>query len=339
MSTFIHDMDKYITDFNQDFDVSNIMYSKDHKIGYYFYYFHVYNKNIEIPLHKFWFLLNNTRITVLKDSFSIVFINNDTNKKFTSYVSNIESHTIQSLEQRFSIKMNLKKSSFDINSDGYLEMHISKTKNIKIFNNNGDKISKLNKKNNCTVLIEISKFMYNDNELWIIWKILHIYVNAKIDLTQSIFKNSKQTEIIIPPPPTISSYTSRIEPPSQKKVVQETKFQMKAFAVSTHELINTRNLLRKTTKNDLLSEDVISDVNMIVELPNNEIKNINLDINKSDSKNNSQIVIPSDANIIESPQVLEVLNESTISNKDKIKILLEKYVEDRKNKKNYDMNY
>jgi hypothetical protein len=263
-------------------DTVDIIFDKSKNESDTFFTFEIYNKNIDEPTQKLWFLINNAKIHIYKNAIEILLKNNEKNKKIQKYVSEIELKITEYIKKNINSNSVLKNKSFTINNE-HIYLKLNKNKNINIYNEFNEKISfeEINKNSKCTLLLEINQVLYTTTEAWLIWIIKQIKVYNEIDFTKSILNI---TEIMTPTikrtqmdysVPVIDQFNNKSPQSNNKLTIQTNNKQLMSFSVSVDQLLNRKNTLKKINFNDI--EDIKNlKINIIEDLKINKIEDLKI---------------------------------------------------------------
>lgn len=150
----------------------------------------IYNSKIETPMQKYWFFLENCRVTKINSNITIVLPYCD---KFINYT--------KELEKKISLFLKYKKhihNAIKINTVNKIpSMIIAMPKETPIFNYKAEQIKNIKINDNIMCYIELDKIIYDDvDELWFKWKFLQIKIIQDIDLSVCFFNTPTVPTII-----------------------------------------------------------------------------------------------------------------------------------------------
>lgn len=249
----------------------------------------IYNPQIEIPLHKFWFYIENARVLDISDTKVNIKIalSEISHGKLIKYINQLEDLVSQHLKGLTNTKHN---KNIDFNKsiiyapNFYPALKFKCTLSTNIYNDEDIIIKSLNKNDTVSLYIELANLWINNETQtsWACYQALQIKKNNIYDPKKSMFinrpiynknnnndnnnNNNKQqlyTETDVMP-----SYRSstNIPPPPPMKTKTPNKLTTYRLAISSGELLNQLGKLKKINVNKNENPDENSTTNNVDKL-------------------------------------------------------------------------
>ena len=192
------DIHKLITNIDKE---HNISYDDINKIGSGFLKLNIYNPDIFIPMHKFWFYIDNVKIINNKDNNIEIALSEKNNGSFINYINKMENDIQVYINNYISRKSKLRKSVelsikfFPIIKCKIIESSI-------LYDENDNIINDVKSNDIINLFFELDDVTINKNNFtcWITFNALQIKKNKLFDIRKSLFCKSHSVPIIPPPP-------------------------------------------------------------------------------------------------------------------------------------------
>jgi hypothetical protein len=180
----------------------NVIYNKKMYLGISHTKIHIFNKDLTVPMHPFWFLIKKTKIVDCENNIISVIMNDI---KIIKFIEKIEDYLSQELNKNINHSIIRKKNNYS-----YINMKFSE--NTICFNNSNKKINleDLDFINNyLDIFFEIQYIIYDEESFKIIYNIKQIKENVLYNIQESIFAEPKPVNNILPVisgPPSMSNF-------------------------------------------------------------------------------------------------------------------------------------
>jgi hypothetical protein len=192
---------------NIENDKKNIIIDTSDKDDSIFNRLNIYNADINQPLHKFWFYIDNVKImSKSKSQFKIIFSSSELHKKLVNYITDLDNKILEIIKKRHNVKT-IKPS---IETTEHLPSQINlRFDSVAIFDEDENNILPDNLKlgSSISMYFELNECVLNNKSAWLNWSALQVKVNKKIDFSKSFFNFTQMVEpkivkptIILPPP-------------------------------------------------------------------------------------------------------------------------------------------
>lgn len=194
----------FLTDYNKNLPI-DILYDDLIGIGMTYYKLNIYNKNINHPMQKFWFLIPKAKVSEINDnSIKITLSYSENDNNFIKIIKNIEDNVKNHINDIMSI--NIIRSALKNRSKFYPELSVKLNKKTKIFDSKGN-IIPLSINSIVSLYIELSEVLINENDFYstTIFNTLQVKVLDNLDFSQTLFDYDVSKPFILPvlPQPTI----------------------------------------------------------------------------------------------------------------------------------------
>ena len=255
------DIFQLITDITTD---NNISYDNLEKYNGGFMKLNIYNPTIPIPMHKFWFFIENVKIIKITNNIIEIALSDIYNKTLIDYINKIESKIQQYINDNI-VKKNILKNTIEKVNVSFPIMKIKINENSILYNENDELIEQhsLQQNNIVNIFIELNNIIINKNiyQSWLSFDIIQIKQNKLYDIKKSFFIKKN-----IPPPPPPHHTLPKLEMSNNTKNKITEKPQITRLNISTNDIVSQLGKLKKTNYNtNNNTNDITNDIVVEIE--------------------------------------------------------------------------
>jgi hypothetical protein len=294
------DILELITDITTE---NNINYGNLEKYNGGFIILNIYNPNISIPLHKFWFYIENVKIIKIKNNIIDIALSEIHNKILINYINNLELNIQHYINNNINKKPILKKT-IQISNTFFPIMKLKLDENSILYNDNDELIEKklLQENNFISLFIELNNVIINNNiaQWWLSFSIIQIKQNKLFDRKKSLFlqKNINLSHQQPLPPPLPLPLIFPSQNINKLNKIIDKPHNITRLNISTTDIVSQLGKLKKINnyQNNLISTNNSLTINPKIKIndsSNESFINKNNDLlNDSISTNNSITINP-----------------------------------------------
>jgi len=299
---------------------NNIKYDNLEKYNGGFMKLNIYNPDICIPMHKFWFFIENVKIIKISNNTLDIALST-THNNIIYYIDKMEINIENYIKTNISKKNTLKKIIEQHNSF-FPIMKIKLTESSIIYDENDEIVDKniIQQNNIVSLCIELNNIIINktNHSSWLSFDVVQIKQHKLFDMKKSLFVKKQVTNIPPPPPPLPShlQIPGNIQLPSHMQLSNNLSDQLPNYSylpqkseTGIHTIKNKPIEKPLLNRLSISTNDIVSQLSKLKKINNPIIKSPFVTIN-SNSNLNSNLNSNNDTTL--NKQNIELINNNDL---------------------------